>query len=58
MTSGTLKKKGACFSLSPAPMLVTTATLEIPDSFIAVIMLVVPSDQEGGETERDGDEDK
>lgn len=38
----TLKKKGACFSLSPVPMLVTTATLETPFSFIAVIMLVVP----------------
>lgn len=49
----TLKKKGACFSLSPAPMLVTTATLEMPASFIAVMMFVVPSHQEEGEAEKE-----
>ena len=47
-----MKKKGACFSLSPAPILVTTATFEMPASFIAVMMFVVPSHQERGEAER------
>lgn len=48
--TGTLKKNGACFSLSPVPMLVTVATLDTPFSFMAVMTLLVPW---GADTQRD-----
>mmetsp|Transcript_19196 Transcript_19196/g.39489 ORF Transcript_19196/g.39489 Transcript_19196/m.39489 type:complete len:201 (+) Transcript_19196:146-748(+) len=39
----TLKKNGAWFSESPAPILVTTASLLTPFSFMAAMTLLVPS---------------